>query len=216
MHSTSTDVVGPRPESPPQLHLDRARYEVVLSGRRVRISPTQFDILDALVGAHGRILSKSDLMDRVWGHRHFGSDNHVAVHVHRLRAALGEDDVEPSYIETIRGRGYRYIGPPTSSAAVPAYTLIHDEDLKLLDVLPRAPFLGWEPERVIGRHFDIAGLQPETSRDIANAFRAAGSGFLGRWPARTADGGFRMADVRTRLEAPGMPGGFSTEIRLLF
>lgn len=88
-----------------ELRIDLARRHVERGGRRVDVSPREFDVLGELVKARGKILSKSDLLERVWGIDFDPGTKVVEVQVARLRRKLGRD--QPSLIETVIGEGYR-------------------------------------------------------------------------------------------------------------
>ncbi len=86
--------------------LDPARHQVDLGGVPVVLTPKEFDLLQALIEAAGRVLSREHLLDRVWGYARAGEieSRTVDVHVRRLRAKLG---AEQRRITTIKGVGYR-------------------------------------------------------------------------------------------------------------
>jgi phosphate regulon transcriptional regulator PhoB len=87
--------------------LDPARHVVEVAGRVVELTPKEFDLLHALMGARGRVLSREHLLDRVWGYARAADieSRTVDVHVRRLRAKLGE---EGRRITTVTGVGYRF------------------------------------------------------------------------------------------------------------
>ncbi len=96
-------------------------------GKRVRIEELPFQLLIVLLETPGQVVSREGLRDRLWGQKTFGSlDNSLHVAVAKLREALGEKAGEPRFIETVRGRGYQFIGevepvfdPPAPSLAGP-------------------------------------------------------------------------------------------------
>ena len=84
--------------------------QLLLDGERpVRIGGRALDILTALVERPGELISKRDLIDRVWPNL-FVDDGNLKANVAVLRRALGEHPVTPRYVATIVGRGYRFIG----------------------------------------------------------------------------------------------------------
>lgn len=89
------------------LTVDYKRVAIYRGSERIDVTKTEFDILKALLGAGGTVLSRQELMDRVWGEQYFGGSNTVDVHVRSLRAKLKDDPKSPKYIATIRGVGYR-------------------------------------------------------------------------------------------------------------
>ena len=92
-----------------ELRVDLARRIVERGGERIEISPREFDVLGELVQARGKVISKSELLKRVWDIDFDPGTKVVEVQVARLRRKL--DKEEPSLIETIVGRGYRVITP---------------------------------------------------------------------------------------------------------
>jgi len=79
-------------------------------GRMLELTRREFDLLSYLAGQAGRVCSRSELLDRVWGEDFMGTDRTVDQHVAQLRALLGRD-----WIRTVRGRGYR-LNPPEEDA----------------------------------------------------------------------------------------------------
>lgn len=89
------------------LTLDLKRYVVSVKNGRIDLTKTEFDLLRAILSAEGSVLSRQELMDRVWGEGYFGGSNTVDVHVKTLRQKLHDDPRNPVYIATVRGIGYR-------------------------------------------------------------------------------------------------------------
>jgi two-component system phosphate regulon response regulator PhoB len=86
------------------MELDRAQHRVRRGGRELRLGPTEFRLLEFLMSNPGRVFSREQLLDRVWGRDVYIDERTVDVHVGRLRRALG--DTEPDPIRTVRGAGY--------------------------------------------------------------------------------------------------------------
>jgi DNA-binding response OmpR family regulator len=80
---------------------------VTRAGEPVSLTRTEFRLLVELVLADGRILSREDLLDRVWGYDYFGDSRIVDVHVRRLRTKIEPDPSSPRRVVTARGLGYR-------------------------------------------------------------------------------------------------------------
>jgi DNA-binding response OmpR family regulator len=80
---------------------------VTRAGEPVSLTRTEFRLLVELVLAEGRILSREDLLDRVWGYDYFGDSRIVDVHVRRLRTKIEPDPSNPRRVVTVRGLGYR-------------------------------------------------------------------------------------------------------------
>ena len=90
------------------LNVDTARRRVTKEGSEVVLTPLEFEILATLARQPGVVLSREDLMDRVWGYRDYAGGRVVDSHVARIRRKLGDDAAEPSYIRTVHGVGYAF------------------------------------------------------------------------------------------------------------
>jgi len=90
------------------LSIDPARRKVTVDGDEVQLTPLEFEILLTLAGAPGLVLTREQLMDRVWGYRDYAGGRVVDSHVARIRRKLGEDGAEPRFIRTIHGVGYAF------------------------------------------------------------------------------------------------------------
>jgi len=97
----------PRVLSQSAVTLDPARHMVTLHGRRLELTPKEFDLLHALLGAAGRVLSREHLLNRVWGYARADEieSRTVDVHVRRLRSKLGDAGAR---ITTVKSVGYRF------------------------------------------------------------------------------------------------------------
>lgn len=87
------------------IELDRETHRVHRKGREVRLGPTEFRLLEFLMAAPGRVFSRSQLLDGVWGHDIYVDERTVDVHVGRLRKALNLARMQ-DVIRTVRGAGY--------------------------------------------------------------------------------------------------------------
>jgi DNA-binding response OmpR family regulator len=94
------------------LTLDPAGREVRVGDRPVELTRLEFDLLDALSERPRIVLSRRQLLERVWGADWYGDDHVVDVHIANLRRKLGDDPQRPRYVRTVRGVGYR-MGPGT-------------------------------------------------------------------------------------------------------
>jgi len=97
---------GAAPIAVGDLRIDVARHTVHADGALTSLTPKEFDLLRALAEAHGRVLSREVLLDRVWGYTASGEieSRTVDVHVRRLRMKLGR---EGRRVVTVKGVGYR-------------------------------------------------------------------------------------------------------------
>jgi DNA-binding response OmpR family regulator len=81
--------------------------EVKLAGKPIDLTPREFDLLYFFVSHPGKVFSRSELLDRVWGHRHGGYEHTVNTHINRIRAKIEADSAKPRRILTVWGRGYK-------------------------------------------------------------------------------------------------------------
>jgi DNA-binding response OmpR family regulator len=86
--------------------LDRNTRVVTAAGRRVDLTPSEFDLLTTLMLAPGRVFSRSDLLDRLQGTTYEGYGRTIDVHISNLRSKIEADTRHPRYIETVFGIGY--------------------------------------------------------------------------------------------------------------
>lgn len=94
------------------LHIDRGRRLVNHEGSPVDLTVLEFDLLATLASAPGRVFTRRQLLERVWGWDFFGDERVVDVHVRNLRQALGDDAQNPKVVATVRGVGYRLVENP--------------------------------------------------------------------------------------------------------
>ena len=97
------------------VRIDVDRHLVTVRGETVPLPLKEFDLLEYLVRNAGRVLTRSQLIDRVWGADYVGDTKTLDVHVKRLRAKLEIDPSNPVQIVTVRGVGYRFERPRDQS-----------------------------------------------------------------------------------------------------
>jgi phosphate regulon transcriptional regulator PhoB len=100
-----------KPEGPysyKELTIDHNFHSVTVRGHKVDLSPTEFRLLTFLAGHPGRVYSRDQLLDYVWGDEAFVEPRTVDVHIRRLRSQIEEDSAHPQYIFTVRGFGYKF------------------------------------------------------------------------------------------------------------
>jgi len=90
------------------VRMDVDRHVVTVRGATVSMPLKEFDLLELLVRNAGRVLTRSQLIDRVWGADYVGDTKTLDVHVKRLRAKVEEDPANPVHLVTVRGLGYKY------------------------------------------------------------------------------------------------------------
>jgi two-component system, OmpR family, response regulator RegX3 len=90
------------------VRLDVDRHVVAVDGQPVSLPLKEFDLLELLLRNAGRVLTRGQLIDRVWGADYVGDTKTLDVHVKRLRAKLEPDPANPRYLLTVRGLGYKF------------------------------------------------------------------------------------------------------------
>ncbi|AZN39612.1 response regulator [Paenibacillus albus] len=92
------------------LKLDLAQRLVELDGNRVKLTPTEYDLLKVLASNAGKVITQRQLLQQVWGGHHHESDSHyLRIYIGHLRKKLEEDPTRPKFIETEPGIGYRFM-----------------------------------------------------------------------------------------------------------
>ena len=91
-----------------QILLDDVRHRVYKGEREIEMTNREFELLKYLMTHRGAAFSRDELLNRVWGYDYSGETRTVDVHVRQLRRKLEDNAAEPIFIETVRGRGYRW------------------------------------------------------------------------------------------------------------
>ena len=90
------------------IRMDIERHSVTVNGSPVALPLKEFELLEFLMRNEGRVLTRSQLIDRVWGDDYYGDTKTLDVHVKRLRSKIEVDPANPIFIQTIRGLGYKF------------------------------------------------------------------------------------------------------------
>jgi len=90
------------------VRMDVERHVVTVNGEHTALPLKEFDLLEMLLRNSGRVLTRAQLIDRVWGSDYVGDTKTLDVHVKRLRAKVEPDPATPRYIVTVRGLGYKF------------------------------------------------------------------------------------------------------------
>lgn len=101
------DLTPPTLEAGP-VRMDVERHTVTVGGRPTPLPLKEFELLEMLLRNSGRVLTRMQLIDRVWGSDYVGDTKTLDVHVKRLRAKIEPDPAEPQHIVTVRGLGYKF------------------------------------------------------------------------------------------------------------
>ncbi|MBB6118266.1 response regulator [Nocardiopsis algeriensis] len=102
------EVVLPAALEAGPVRMDVERHVVTVRGENVQLPLKEFELLEVLLRNAGRVLTRMQLIDRVWGADYVGDTKTLDVHVKRLRAKIEEDPSSPKYIVTVRGLGYKF------------------------------------------------------------------------------------------------------------
>jgi len=90
------------------VRMDVERHTVTVDGEPVPLPLKEFDLLELLLRNAGRVLTRGQLIDRVWGSDYVGDTKTLDVHVKRLRAKIEPDPAAPTWLVTVRGLGYKF------------------------------------------------------------------------------------------------------------
>lgn len=101
------------------LHVDPLAREVVLDGKAIELTPREFDLLHFLARHPGKVFSRLDLLNQVWGYRHDGYEHTVNTHINRVRIKVEADPARPRRILTVWGRGYKLAARTPDDPPVP-------------------------------------------------------------------------------------------------
>ena len=91
-----------------QLFINPLTRDATLQGQRLDLTPREFDLLYFFARQPGKVFSRMDLLNAVWGYSHEGYEHTVNTHINRLRAKVESDPANPARILTVWGRGYKF------------------------------------------------------------------------------------------------------------
>lgn len=92
------------------LQIEPASFTVRVGNKPVDITPKEFELLRLLASYPGKVFSRDELLEKIWGYEYPGDTRTVDVHIRHLRQKMEKDPANPEYIETLRGVGYRFKG----------------------------------------------------------------------------------------------------------
>lgn len=90
------------------VRMDIERHEVLVDGQRVQLPLKEFELLELLLENVNRVLTRGQIIDRVWGSDYFGDTKTLDVHVKRIRSKIEADPARPELLVTVRGLGYKF------------------------------------------------------------------------------------------------------------
>ncbi len=93
------------------LSLDKISYKVYKGEQELLLRQKEYDLLHTLMSSPGKVLSRAELLDQVWGIDWLGDTRTLDVHIRWVRKKIEEQPSEPRYIQTVRGVGYRFVSP---------------------------------------------------------------------------------------------------------
>jgi two-component system response regulator RegX3 len=109
------DAAGPDVLQSGPVRLDADRHAVFVHGRETAMPLKEFELLELLLRNAGRVLTRGQLIDRIWGSDYFGDTKTLDVHIKRIRAKIEDDPGEPTMLLTVRGLGYRFEDLPAEA-----------------------------------------------------------------------------------------------------
>ena len=92
------------------IRVDVERHEVTVNGQPVRLALKEFELLELLLRNAGRVMTRGQLIDRIWGADYVGDTKTLDVHIKRLRSKIEADPGNPVLVVTVRGLGYKFEG----------------------------------------------------------------------------------------------------------
>jgi two-component system, OmpR family, response regulator RegX3 len=110
LRRTGTRALGDEVLTVGPIMLDRAQREVRMDGMPVRLTFSEFELLDALMSDPGRLLNRQELLRAIWGDSAYRDPRAIDVHIRHLREKLEPEPDKPRHILTVRGAGYRLRG----------------------------------------------------------------------------------------------------------
>ena len=90
-----------------RLRINFSRYEVSMGGVKLELTPKEYELIKMLATNLGKVFTREQLLEKVWGYEYFGDTRTVDVHVRHLRAKMAADPATADMVETVRGFGYR-------------------------------------------------------------------------------------------------------------
>ncbi len=97
------------------LHIDFAQRLVQVNGKEIKLTPTEFDLLNVFIQNRGKIITQQMLLTQVWGANHGAKASYLHVYVGQLRKKIEPDPAHPHFFLTISGVGYRFSGDESES-----------------------------------------------------------------------------------------------------
>jgi TolB-like protein/DNA-binding winged helix-turn-helix (wHTH) protein/Tfp pilus assembly protein PilF len=175
------------------LELDVGGYELRRAGRRLKLERIPMELLLLLVEQRGQLVTRDQIVERVWGkHVHLATDSSINAAVRKVRQALRDDPDEPRFVQTISGKGYRFIAP-------------------VVEVEAKAPpQRDSEEEASVAPPVPAESLFPKAARDVQTrrlAVRWRWAAILGITCVLAAAVSIYLLQSRSRASSPPPPAG---------
>lgn len=90
------------------IKMDVERFQVTVDDRDVDLTPKEFELLQLLISNPGKVFTRDNLLEKVWGYEYAGDSRTVDVHIRHLRQKIEAEPSQPRFLETVRGVGYRF------------------------------------------------------------------------------------------------------------
>src|SRR5437899_13026059 len=127
------------------VELDLGRYELRRFGRRVKLEKKPMELLILLVGRRDQMVSREDIVRKLWRSNLFiDTERNLNNIVRKIRTALGDNTAKPRFLETVVGKGYRFVGP---IRVIDAPSQHFELSQRAHGSLPLADYSGWQADR---------------------------------------------------------------------
>jgi two-component system response regulator RegX3 len=90
------------------VRMDVDQHQVFVNGNKISMPLKEFELLELLLENRNRVLTRGQIIDRVWGSNYFGDTKTLDVHVKRIRSKIEDDPARPVHLVTVRGLGYKF------------------------------------------------------------------------------------------------------------
>lgn len=161
------------------VRMDVERHVVSVNGDAITLPLKEFDLLEYLMRNSGRVLTRGQLIDRVWGADYVGDTKTLDVHVKRLRSKIEADPANPVHLVTVRGLGYKLEADIDRARAVGDH-LVGDRQRQRHDRYLRVHLRAAGQDRRVGDPYSVDPAQPAGCVDGADLRVGAGGGGSGR------------------------------------
>jgi DNA-binding winged helix-turn-helix (wHTH) protein len=132
--------------------LDRARFELRRNGQLLKLERIPMELLLLLLEKDGELVTRQEIVERLWGKHVFVDTEHgINTAVRKIRAALREDIERPRFIQTVSGKGYRFMGDPRNgngTSTVPPAENVPPAESQTLPAPPVPPAIQQSPWRL--------------------------------------------------------------------